>query len=76
MDRTWSVERDQAWLLWRLWNLLTPGGEAVFSNNAKGFRLADSSLPPFTIDDWTATTTDPDFERQPAHQCWLLTRPA
>ena len=75
MKQSWSVERDQAWLLWRLHARLAPGGTAYFSTNCRGFRLAESGLPPFaTIEDITAATIDEDFTDRTPHRCWRLVR--
>ncbi len=75
MAKSWSVERDHPWLLWRLHDRLEPGGTAYFSTNCRGFRLADSGLPAFaTIEDLTAATTDEDFQDRTPHRCWRLVR--
>ena len=72
--RNCAIDRDHPWLLWRCWNLLRPGGQMLFSCNLSGFRLADQGLPPFTVEDITTATTDPDCARRPAHQAWLCRR--
>lgn len=74
MRRDWEVQRDHPWLLWRLWNLLAPGGVAYFSTNRRRFRLAER-LPPFAaIEDITPATIDADFAGTLPHRCWRLVR--
>jgi 23S rRNA G2069 N7-methylase RlmK/C1962 C5-methylase RlmI len=74
MAKSWEVERDQDWLLWRLWNLLTPGGSAWFSTNKAKFALS-SKLPPFaSVTDVTEETIDGDFAGTIPHRCWRLVR--
>jgi 23S rRNA G2069 N7-methylase RlmK/C1962 C5-methylase RlmI len=74
MEKSWDVSRDHPWLLWRLWNLLTPGGTAYFSTNKTNFRLT-AQPPPFTvIEDITPATIDPDFADAQPHVCWRLVR--
>ena len=46
MKKDWQVQRDHPWLLWRLWAITAPGGICYFSNNFRGFKLAESGLPP------------------------------
>ncbi len=72
MAKSWEVERDQGWLLWRLWNLLAPGGTAWFSTNKQGFTLA-SGLPPFArVEEFVML--DPDVAGTVPHRCWSLVR--
>ena len=74
MAKSWEVERDQDWLLWRLWNLLTPGGSAWFSTNKAKFALS-AKLPPFaSVTDVTEETIDGDFAGTIPHRCWRLVR--
>jgi 23S rRNA G2069 N7-methylase RlmK/C1962 C5-methylase RlmI len=74
MAKSWEVERDQGWLLWRLWNLLAPGGTAYFSTNKHGFALT-AKPPPFAcVEDITDATIDPDVAGTVPHRCWRLVR--
>lgn len=74
MDRSWSVERDQGWLLGCLHRRLAPGGTAYFSTNCHGFKLAEE-LPPFAaVEEITAKTLSEDFIGRTPHRCWRLVR--
>lgn len=73
MAKSWEVERDQAWLLWRLWNLLLPGGTAWFSTNKQGFALAASGLPAFAVAE-EVQVLDPDVAGTVPHRVWRLVR--
>ncbi len=74
MAKSWEVERDQDWLLKRLWSLLRPGGSLWFSTNKVKFTLT-AKPPPFTsITDVTAETIDIDFTGTVPHRCWRMVR--
>lgn len=73
MAKSWEVERDQAWLLWRLWNLLSPGGTAWFSTNKHGFALAPAGLPAFAAVE-EVEALDPDVAGTAPHRVWRLVR--
>jgi 23S rRNA (guanine2445-N2)-methyltransferase / 23S rRNA (guanine2069-N7)-methyltransferase len=76
-SRTWDVKRDHAELLIALSRMLAPDGVVVFSCNLRGFKL-DSALlekAKVRIEDITASTIPPDFERnRKIHHCYLVTR--
>jgi 23S rRNA G2069 N7-methylase RlmK/C1962 C5-methylase RlmI len=73
MQRTFSVERDQGWLLERCRDLLRPGGTLWFSTNCHGFQLA--GIPAgLAGDELTARTVPEDCARRPPHRCWRLER--
>jgi 23S rRNA (guanine2445-N2)-methyltransferase / 23S rRNA (guanine2069-N7)-methyltransferase len=75
--RTWDVQRDHAELLIALSRMLTPGGVVVFSCNLRGFRPDSATLAKakVALEDITARTIPPDFERSPRiHRCYLATR--
>ena len=74
MTKSWEIERDQEWLLWRLWNLLTPGGTAWFSTNKRGFVLTQKTPPFSAIDDITDKTVAYDFSGKHPHSCWRMQR--
>ncbi|MCS6971064.1 MAG: class I SAM-dependent methyltransferase [Planctomycetota bacterium] len=76
MAHDWEVQRDHPWLLWRLWNLLAPGGTAYFSTNRRDFALREP-LPPFSeVSEITEATIDLDFAGTRPHRCWRLRRAA
>jgi 23S rRNA (guanine2445-N2)-methyltransferase / 23S rRNA (guanine2069-N7)-methyltransferase len=74
MEGNFDVQRDHVWLLHEAARLLAPGGRLLFSNNFRKFRLDESALADFAIEDITARTIPPDFSRSPrVHQAWILT---
>lgn len=72
MHRTWSVDRDHPWMLWRLHDHLAPGGELVFSSNSRRFALTERGLPPLAMREITDDTVPEDFPRRRPHRCWLM----
>ena len=74
MDRSWSVERDQGWLLGRLHDRLNPGGTAYFSTNCHGFRLTADTAAFSTVEEITANVLSEDFTGRTPHRCWRLVR--
>lgn len=73
MVKSWEVGRDQAWLLWRLWNLLRPGGTAWFSTNKQGFALVATGLPAFASVE-EVQLLDADVVGTAPHRTWRLVR--
>ncbi|WJG07648.1 bifunctional 23S rRNA (guanine(2069)-N(7))-methyltransferase RlmK/23S rRNA (guanine(2445)-N(2))-methyltransferase RlmL [Aliiglaciecola sp. LCG003] len=76
MENTWDVQRDYLGLLANAKKCLRPGGEIVFSNNLRSFKLDQQAVGDlgFKIEDWTQKTLPEDFKRNPKiHHCWLLT---
>jgi len=74
MAKSWEVERDQDWLLWRLFSNLRPGGTAWFSTNKAKFALS-GKLPPFkTVTEVSEETIDSDFAGTVPHRCWRMVR--
>jgi 23S rRNA (guanine2445-N2)-methyltransferase / 23S rRNA (guanine2069-N7)-methyltransferase len=76
-SRSWDVQRDHAELLIGVSRLLVPGGQAVFSCNLRGFSpdVATLARAGVELEDITARTIPPDFERNPRiHSCYLLRR--
>ncbi len=73
MEGTFDVRRDHAALLTEIRRVLAPQGVALFSTNARGFRLDEAALGAvYGIEDTTAATTPEDFARRRAHKSWLL----
>lgn len=76
MDNTWDVQRDYVRLLTQAKACLKPGGEIIFSNNLRRFKLDEEAIKSLGLDiqDWTQKTLPEDFKRNPKiHHCWLLT---
>ncbi len=78
MEGTWDVQRDHVALLKQARQCLAPGGSIIFSNNYRGFKLAeglDKTLD-MAIENISSATIPEDFKRnQKIHHCWLLTAP-
>lgn len=75
MDTTWDVQRDHLGLLTDALSCLRPGGEILFSNNLRQFKLDQKGLEAlgFHIEDISSKTLPEDFSRNPKiHHCWLL----
>lgn len=76
MEEDFDVQRDHVRLLTLCGALLAPGGTMLFSNNFTRFKLEQSSLGAFEIQDIGAATLPWDFRRSPKiHQCFVLKRP-
>ena len=73
MDDTLDIQRDHARLLDLAMARLAPGGTLVFSNNQRRFRLDDAVASRYMVEDISAKTFDPDFQRRPdLHHCFLI----
>ena len=75
MRGTWDVQRDHAKLLALTAGVLAPGGTIVFSCNLRSFKLDEPALARagLAVQNITAQTIPPDFERNPKiHHCYLL----
>lgn len=76
MEDSFDVQRDHVDLLASLKKLLRPGGEIVFSNNKRKFKmdmeaLAAAGLKAVNIDDKVLPM---DYARNPQiHNCWVVT---
>ncbi len=72
-DGTLDVQRDHVELITLAAGLLEPAGTLVFSTNSRRFRLDAETLTGLDVEDITAKTIPPDFERNPrVHSCWLI----
>ncbi|GLS84612.1 bifunctional 23S rRNA (guanine(2069)-N(7))-methyltransferase RlmK/23S rRNA (guanine(2445)-N(2))-methyltransferase RlmL [Paraferrimonas haliotis] len=77
MDTTFDVERDHVALLTGLKRILSAGGEIIFTNNRRKFKmdfdgLAEHGLKAINID---AKLLPLDFKRNPQiHNCWSVVR--
>jgi 23S rRNA (guanine2445-N2)-methyltransferase / 23S rRNA (guanine2069-N7)-methyltransferase len=75
MEGTWDVQRDHIALITDALTCLNPGGEIVFSNNLRQFKLDEVALGALglSIDDISKQTLPEDFLRNPKiHHCWSL----
>lgn len=73
MEDIFDVQRDHAKVIHRCMDLLNPGGTLVFSNNLRSFSLDKEISDVYQVDDVTAKTLDPDFQRnKKIHQCFHI----
>ncbi len=73
MEGTLDIQRDHVELLRAVMRLLAPEGLLLFSTNFRRFRLDAGGLPDAAVEDITAATIPPDFERnQRIHKAFLL----
>jgi 23S rRNA (cytosine1962-C5)-methyltransferase len=70
MRDTLDVQRDHPKLLEGCVQLLNPGGEIIFSNNLRKFRI-DPAIGEHG-EEITQKTVPEDFKRHKAHRCWLF----
>jgi 23S rRNA (guanine2445-N2)-methyltransferase / 23S rRNA (guanine2069-N7)-methyltransferase len=74
-ERTFDVQRDHVALIRDAAALLEPDGVLVFSANLRTFKLDEDALDGLAIEDITAETIPPDFERTPRiHHCFVVRR--
>ncbi len=74
----WNIQRDHTTCIDACMELLAPGGELLFSNNFRQFKMdnawVDSSG--LAVKDRSKWSIDQDFFRSPRiHQCWSITKP-
>ena len=73
MNTDFDVQRDHAALIVQAVRLLKPEGVLYFSNNFRGFALAEKSLAKLEIDEITQSTKSEDFPNN-SHRAWRITR--
>ncbi|MEO9945374.1 bifunctional 23S rRNA (guanine(2069)-N(7))-methyltransferase RlmK/23S rRNA (guanine(2445)-N(2))-methyltransferase RlmL [Paraglaciecola sp.] len=77
MESTWDVQRDHINLLSDALKCLNPGGEIIFSNNLRQFKLDEATLTKMgvSIKNISKQTLPEDFQRNPKiHHCWSLVK--
>ncbi len=75
MEGTLDIQRDHVTLIRDAIALLSPGGELIFSNNFRKFRLDADALADLVTEDITRQTIPEDFRRRPEiHRCWRIRR--
>lgn len=72
MDGTFDVQRDHPWIIERCLDILSPGGELIFSNNRHGFRMEDWLSESYSIREISQQTVPEDFKSRPSHRCWSI----
>ena len=71
-DQTLDIQRDHVSLIQQAAEWLAPGGVLYFSNNAHGFKLDQTALEQFEIQELTRASIDTDFDRSPPHVLFKL----
>ncbi|MAT50423.1 MAG: bifunctional 23S rRNA (guanine(2069)-N(7))-methyltransferase RlmK/23S rRNA (guanine(2445)-N(2))-methyltransferase RlmL [Porticoccaceae bacterium] len=73
MSAVLDVQRDHVAMIDDAMAILAPGGTLIFSNNFRRFKLDPALFERYEIEDITAATLPPDFERnRKIHHCWLV----
>lgn len=75
MESTWDVQRDHINLISDALKCLNPGGEIIFSNNLRQFKLDELTLSKMglSVKNISKQTLPEDFQRNPKiHHCWSL----
>ena len=73
MEHVLDVQRDHVRLIDDAMAILAPAGTLIFSTNFRRFRLAAELTARYNVEDVTARSIPPDFERnRKIHQCWLI----
>ena len=73
MDGDWEVQRDHISMIDGCMSILRPEGILVFSNNYRRFKLAESVMEKYHVQDRTKWSLQRDFARnQRIHQCWFV----
>ncbi len=74
MEGVLDIQRDHPAYVNRCMDLLSPGGKLIFSNNLRTFKLDETLTAKYHVEDITAQTLDPDFQRnKKIHHCWVIT---
>jgi 23S rRNA (guanine2445-N2)-methyltransferase / 23S rRNA (guanine2069-N7)-methyltransferase len=73
MSASFDVQRDHVALIRDAMALLAPGGELIFSNNFRRFKLDEASLSDYRVEEISRHTLPRDFARNPhIHACWRI----
>ncbi|OAN17931.1 23S rRNA (guanine(2445)-N(2))/(guanine(2069)-N(7))-methyltransferase [Photobacterium jeanii] len=76
MKQSFDVQRDHIMLLENLKRMLRPGGEIVFSNNKRHFKMDFEQLEKLALNakNISSKTLPMDFARnKQIHNCWVIT---
>ncbi|QCU90750.1 bifunctional 23S rRNA (guanine(2069)-N(7))-methyltransferase RlmK/23S rRNA (guanine(2445)-N(2))-methyltransferase RlmL [Thiomicrorhabdus sediminis] len=73
MEGVLDIQRDHVALIEQAMKLLNPGGELIFSNNLRKFKLDNEALADLLVDNITQQTMPKDFQRNSKiHQVWVI----
>jgi 23S rRNA (guanine2445-N2)-methyltransferase / 23S rRNA (guanine2069-N7)-methyltransferase len=75
MEHDFDVQRDHAALIRSCMRLLSDGGQLLFSDHFRRFKLDPSALAEFSVENITKKTLPIDFQRDPRfHNSWRITK--
>ena len=75
MEGTLDIQRDHPILVKRAMSLLNEGGCLIFSNNLRKFKLDQSLIDYYQVENITQETMPKDFARNSKiHQAWVISR--
>ncbi len=77
MDESFDVQRDHVDLIKDGLNSLSPGGELIFTNNKRNFKIDVDAMNELGVDavNMSEQTRDKDFQRNKhIHNSWIITR--
>ena len=73
MEQVFDVQKDHEQLIEQAMRLLEKGGEVIFSNNFKKFKLSEKIKQEYVVEDIRASTIPEDFKRhQKVHHCYII----
>ncbi|MDX1397627.1 MAG: 23S rRNA (guanine(2445)-N(2))/(guanine(2069)-N(7))-methyltransferase, partial [Oceanospirillum sp.] len=73
MDGTLDIQRDHGNLVRDAMRVLAPGGALIFSNNLRSFKMDESVLEEFDVQDISRESVPTDFARNPKiHHCFEI----
>lgn len=73
MEGVLDIQRDHVRLVTQAMRLLEQEGLLIFSTNLRKFKMDTEALSEFILEDYTASSLDPDFQRNSRiHQCWKI----
>lgn len=72
MTEMFDVQKDYLYLINRASRLLNKDGVIFFSTNYKKFKLDESKLQDFSIEDMTSKTIPIDFRNRINHKCYKI----
>jgi len=77
MEDSFDIQRDHVELVQKTAALLEPGGELIFSNNFRRFKMDMEGLAGLDVQEISASTIPKDFERNARiHRCWKIRQAA
>jgi 23S rRNA (guanine2445-N2)-methyltransferase / 23S rRNA (guanine2069-N7)-methyltransferase len=75
MDEVFDIQKDHVDLLSSVSRLLNPGGQLIFSNNKRQFKMDIEALDKLglKVKNISSQSLSPDFERnKQIHNCWMI----